>query len=54
VVAQPTSLQLALVGLTSFPPADEQLRQLQLAALQLAASGSVAVLQLAALQLAAL
>ena len=47
LVAQPTLLQLALVGLTLFPPADEQSTQLQLAALQLAASGSAAVLQLA-------
>ena len=47
------TLQLAAVGLTPAPPPDEQPRQLQLAALQLAASGSAAVLQLAALQLAA-
>ncbi len=53
VVAHPTSLQLALVGLTSPWSVEEQSTQLQLAALQLAASGSAAVLQLAALQLAA-
>jgi hypothetical protein len=53
VVAQPTFDQLALVGLTSPASVVEQSAQLQLAALQLAASGSTAVLQLAALQLAA-
>jgi hypothetical protein len=50
-------LQLALVGATPSPEAGgpvEQSSQLQLAALQLAASGSTAELQLAALQLAAL
>ena len=46
-VDQPRVLQLALVVLTA-PDVDEQVSQLQLAALQLAASGAAATLQLAA------
>jgi hypothetical protein len=53
-VDQPTSLQLAVLGLTSPEPAEAQLSQLQLAVLQLAVSGSVAGPQLPVLQLAVL